>query len=78
MKEYIFSRPDEADDTVKRDAYYRGELIRCKDCFWYRSVELKADGTHDKRFKPSRCALWDEDMNDTDFCSYAMPKEADE
>lgn len=32
MKEYIFSRPDEADDTVKRDAYYRGELIRCKDC----------------------------------------------
>lgn len=55
-----------------------GELIRCKDCFWYRSVELKADGTHDKRFKPSRCALWDEDMNDTDFCSYAMPKEADE
>ena len=49
-------------------------LIRCKDCFWYRSVELKADGTHDKRFKPSRCALWDEDMNDTDFCSYAMEK----
>ncbi len=32
MKEYIFSRPDEADDTVKRDAYYRGELTRCKDC----------------------------------------------
>ena len=75
MKEYIcIESPNEVEGGM---LVREQELIRCKDCFWYRSVELKADGTHDKRFKPSRCALWDEDMNDTDFCSYAMPKEAD-
>lgn len=66
--------PQSTKTGITYEAHQKGSLIRCKDCFWYRSVELKADGTHDKRFKPSRCALWDEDMNDTDFCSYAMEK----
>ena len=77
VKEYIFPVYDvDADEFKEYIGFIRTKpmLIRCKDCFWYRSVELKADGTHDKRFKPSRCALWDEDMNDTDFCSYAMEK----
>ena len=32
MKEYIFERPDEEEDTAKHDANYRGELIRCREC----------------------------------------------
>lgn len=65
MKEYIFSRPDEADDTVKRDANYRGELIRCKDCSFSEMVA------------PDRCycegflKAW---VEEDDFCAWAYPK----
>lgn len=36
MREYIFERPDEAESTAKRDANYRGELVRCKECKFLR------------------------------------------
>lgn len=78
MKEYIFSRPDEADDTVKRDAYYRGELIRCKDCRYYEVYERKYDGSADKRFKPSICTRAYEyavTKSPNWFCADAEPKE---
>lgn len=67
MKEYIFSRPDEADDTVKRDAYYRGELIRCKDCKHNSNVEgnfVNCDIIPQMFGKTS----------DNNYCSYAEPK----
>ena len=35
------------------------EVIRCKDCRWYEIAQLKADGTADKRYKPSYCFLSD-------------------
>lgn len=44
MREYIFERPDEAEDTAKRDANYRGELIRCRDCKWYGKDRLHCCG----------------------------------
>lgn len=30
-------------------------IVRCKDCKYYAIYELKADGTDDKRYKPSVC-----------------------
>lgn len=51
------------------------ELIRCKDCKWYRIDILKHDGTIDKRFKPTRCTLRSRDMNEQDYCSRAERKE---
>lgn len=68
MKEYIFSRPDEADDTVKRDAYYRGELIRCKDCEDCTETKLY-DGQRWNYCMRLRCVVQDDD-----FCSWAERK----
>lgn len=31
------------------------EVVRCKDCKWFESAQLKRDGTDDKRYKPSVC-----------------------
>lgn len=66
-KEYIY-RERETEDGIDGDKM--GELVRCKDCFWYEIVQLKQDGTEDRRYKPSWCSLWREDMNEMDFCSY--------
>jgi hypothetical protein len=73
MKEYICI---ESHNEVDGGMLVRGrELIRCKSCTWYITVELKADGTVDKRFKPSFCQLLREYMSENDFCSLAKPKE---
>lgn len=56
-------------------------VIRCKDCKYYEIVELNADGTPDKRFKPSICANgWYEYAVERDpnwFCADAEPKETE-
>ena len=31
------------------------EVVRCNDCKWYVIVQLKKDGTDDRRYKPSYC-----------------------
>ena len=73
MKEYIFARPDEAADTAKRDAFCRGELIRCKDCRWHwRVTESRVSGycENDKCFDGFHFET------DNDFyCGYAERKE---
>lgn len=46
------------------------EVVRCKDCYWYIVNELKADGTEDKRYKPSRCSFFDILSREDDYCSY--------
>lgn len=70
MKEYIFSRPDEADDTVKRDAYYRGELIRCKDC-----KNWEADENERCMYCGEGILPVTEACMGNGFCSMAKPKE---
>ena len=64
MKEYIFSRPDEADNTVKRDANYRGELIRCKNCYFYGEFQRK-----------HYCTKYNHTVKQDGFCAWAEPKE---
>ena len=51
------------------------EVVRCKNCDWLITTELKADGTTDKRYKPTWCTLHNEYMNDNDFCSYGERRE---
>lgn len=68
MKEYIFARPNEAEDTAKRDAYYRGELIRCKDCI-HSTSQVSDDEDNYYCNAMRRC------MHSLDFCSYGERKE---
>ena len=53
------------------DCITMGELIRCRDCFWYITNELKQDGTVDKRYKPSFCNLRRKYMPENGYCSEA-------
>ena len=34
------------------------ELVRCRNCKWYEVYQLKQDGSEDRRYKPSFCALF--------------------
>lgn len=52
-------------------------VIRCKDCERYEIVQLKKDGTDDRRYKPTWCTLWRSYMSENDFCSYAERREND-
>lgn len=51
------------------------EVVRCKDCYWFIVNETKADGTTDKRYKPTWCTYHNGYMNDDDFCSYGERRE---
>ena len=51
------------------------EVVRCKDCRWYEIAELKADGTEDKRFKPSLCILQNRTMDEDYYCADGERKE---
>ena len=51
------------------------EVIRCKDCCWYEIAQLKADGTEDKRYKPSYCDLTDRYRHKNYFCASARRRE---
>ena len=73
-REYIVPIGDEAEDydemfvgVIRRQPV----LIRCRDCFWYITNELKQDGTVDKRYKPSFCNLRRKYMPENGYCSEA-------
>lgn len=67
MREYIFERPDEAESTAKRDANYRGELVRCKDCKYRKPKKTTNLNSHCIRH--NRAVMAD------DYCSKAKRKE---
>lgn len=64
---------DEIIERLKKDDFV--QVVRCKDCYWYGIVELKNDGTENRRYKPSWCFFWNAGMNEVDFCSLAERKE---
>lgn len=72
MPEYIYE-VSEAGSTFKR----KEEVIRCKDCVWYGIAELKSDGTADKRYKPSWCYFWKDELKEHGYCSMADRREHD-
>ena len=47
----------------------QSEIIRCKDCLWYEIYQLKADGTDDRRYKPSYCMLHSERHKGDYYCA---------
>ena len=51
------------------------KVVRCKDCMWYEIYELKKDGTDDRRYKPSYCALYEHIQEPDYFCASATRKE---
>lgn len=44
-------------------------VVRCKDCKWYEIYQLKADGTDDRRYKPSYCTLFRHRFKPDWFCA---------
>lgn len=45
------------------------EVVRCADCKWYEILELKKDGTEDRRYKPSFCTLYTKTRKSDYFCA---------
>lgn len=45
-------------------------VIRCKNCIWFSIDQLKADGTPDRRCKPTWCALHKTYTEADFFCSW--------
>ena len=69
---------DFLDEETKSSADGQGyltELVRCKECRWYEINELKADGTEDRRYKPSMCVLHNRSFKDTYYCADGERKE---
>ena len=46
------------------------QVVRCKDCAWYKIAELTIDGRPDKRYKPSFCMMWRQYLSENNYCSY--------
>lgn len=44
-------------------------VVRCRDCIWYEIVQLKKDGTDDRRYKPSLCVLHNRNFAEDYFCA---------
>ena len=61
---------DMAIEALERPTADLVEVVRCKDCYWYIINELKADGTEDKRYKPSRCSFFNISSREDDYCSF--------
>lgn len=57
---------DIVENEITMDAV---EVVRCKDCIWYVIVQLKKDGTNDRRYKPSYCMMWDNYLKPDFFCA---------
>lgn len=74
MKEVIVN----AEDLVCLNKENLQELIRCKDCVWYKIAELAKDGRPDKRYKPSFCLMWRQFLSENNYCSYGYSSEKDE
>lgn len=45
------------------------EVVRCNDCKWYEILQLKSDGTEDKRYKPSFCTLFNRKRKPDWYCA---------
>ena len=45
------------------------EVIRCRDCRYYEIMQLKRDGTDDRRYKPSLCVLHNRNFDEDYFCA---------
>lgn len=45
------------------------EVVRCKDCRYYEIMQLKRDGTDDRRYKPSLCVLHNRNFDEDYFCA---------
>lgn len=70
MREWIMARPDEATSDMHHDAYCKGELIRCKDCkYWKKSELIGGDMICDYTYFNKYY------RNADDFCSKAERKE---
>lgn len=65
------------DDVKEQPTVDAVPVIRCRDCFWYITNELKQDGTVDKRYKPSFCNLRRKYMPENGYCSEAERREDD-
>lgn len=72
MREYIFERPDACTlKEAKHDEYFRGEVIRCKDCKTNPyNKPASVDVVHNT---PERC--WDLASRKNAFCSEAEREE---
>ena len=45
------------------------EVVRCRDCRYYEIMQLKRDGTDDRRYKPSLCVLHNRNFDEDYFCA---------
>lgn len=50
-------------------------VVRCKDCKWYETYQLKKDGTDDNRYNPSYCANLSFRTMPNWFCGDAVRRE---
>ena len=53
------------------------EVVRCKDCRYYEIMQLKRDGTDDRRYKPSLCVLHNRNFDEDYFCADGERREDD-
>lgn len=45
------------------------EVVRCRDCRYYEIMQLKKDGTDDRRYKPSLCVLHNRNFDEDYYCA---------
>ena len=45
------------------------EVVRCRDCQYYEIMQLKRDGTDDRRYKPSLCVLHNRNFDEDYYCA---------
>ena len=51
------------------------EVVRCRDCRYYEIMQLKRDGTDDRRYKPSLCVLHNRNFDEDYFCADGKRRE---
>lgn len=72
MREWIVSRPNEAEKDMLRDAFCTGELIRCKDCNFFSARSKCGHGLCDVHCNGvGECEV----VNENDYCSKAEVNE---
>ena len=54
------------------------EVVRCKDCRYYEIMQLKRDGTDDRRYKPSLCVLHNRNFDEDYYCADGERREVTE
>lgn len=53
-------------------------VVRCKDCRYYEIMQLKKDGTDDRRYKPSLCVLHNRNFDEDYYCADGERREVTE